>query len=199
MAPHGPALEHFPSGDIPDEDGYGLAIRAPLGVHRLSMHRYPFVNREGEPLVPGSIVRGQIEWLYANAVRNDPTPYVAAVELRAAQERALKEGLRGGRKEGALYESPIKAWVASVDIRDVVGEHVALSKRGTAHCPWGDRHKHGDKHKSLQVYESTQRWWCFSEKIGGNAFDWLLRYEQTTPAELLARLRPHNDGTRSGH
>jgi len=153
MAPHGPALENFPSGDNPDEDGYGLAIRAPLGVHRLSMHRYPFVNREGEPLVPGSIGRGQIEWLYTNAVCNDPTPQVAAVELQEAQERALKEGLRAGAKERKLYESPMKTWSEHHSIREVVEAYVPLNQRGVGRCPRPEHHHAQDRHPSFQVYE----------------------------------------------
>jgi hypothetical protein len=39
LSPYAGGMEVFPAGDVPDEDGMGLCIRAPLGIHRLSMHR----------------------------------------------------------------------------------------------------------------------------------------------------------------
>ena len=94
------------------------------------MHRYPFVNRDGEPLVPGSVVRGQIEWLGAHAVRNDPTPHLTELAAREQAERILRESLPKKAKTNTVYESPIKTWAQSHDIREVVERYVPLNKRG---------------------------------------------------------------------
>jgi CHC2 zinc finger len=187
LSPYAGSMEVFPAGDIPDEDGLGLCIRAPLGIHRLSMHRYPFVTSDGERLVPGSAVRGQIEWLHQHATRNDPDPHIASVEKQAEVPPMLLERSRSDAGN-LIYESPIQRWVDSANVMAVIGEHVSLSRGGMGHCPWGDRHKNGDRHKSLKVYASTGRWWCFSERVGGNAFDFLARYHALSPKELLARL-----------
>ena len=75
------------------------------------------------------------------------------------------------------------------DIRQVVGEYVALSRNGTAHCPWPQQHKEGDQHKSFIVSERTQTWWCFTERVGGNAFDFLSVYHRLDARQTWARIR----------
>jgi hypothetical protein len=66
---------------------------------------------------------------------------------------------------------------------------VELNRSGIGHCPWPQHHKNGDRHKSFGVFPSTQKWWCFTERIGGNAFDFLCRYHQLDAAELLKSIR----------
>lgn len=66
LSPFTVGLEVFPAGDIPDEDGLGLCIRAPLGIHRLSMRRYGIINEDLSLIVPGSLMRGQLDWLTTN-------------------------------------------------------------------------------------------------------------------------------------
>jgi CHC2 zinc finger len=66
---------------------------------------------------------------------------------------------------------------------------VRLSRSGVGRCPWAANHKHGDRHPSFAIFEDTQKWWCFTERIGGNCFDFLCRYHKLTPSEMLKRLR----------
>ncbi len=182
IEPSGPGLEVFPSGDIPDEDGLGLLLRAPLGVHRYSGERYPFIHPDGQPVSPG-IVRGQIDWLARNVRQVDPTPHAGRLpELPSAGEHVVYERTK-------MESSPIQQWVEEHDIREVVERYVRVNRSGVGHCPWPEHHKHGDKHPSFQVFEKSDKWWCYTERVGGNSFDFLLAYHRLTPAELLRRLR----------
>lgn len=177
VGPYAPELEIFPAGDIPDEDGYGLCLRAPLGIHQATQHRYPFIHPSGEPLVHGSVVRGQVYYLYRNVIRNEtPMP-----------QPKLREVPRIVENGNLNYDSPIKRWVEEHDVRGVVGSYVPLSRRGTGHCPWGQNHKNGDSHQSFQVFESTGKWWCHTERVGGNSADFLMRMDRLTPAEFVRK------------
>lgn len=179
LSPSIGALELFLAGDIPDEDGLGLAMRAPLGVHRYTGERYPFVGADLLPVAAG-LVRGQIDWLYRNIERVNPEPMLAQIPEEPATETP-QAGARNRSKDHSL----IAEWVARHDIREVVGRYVQLSRSGIGRCPWPERHKHGDGHPSFAVFDSTQRWWCFTERIGGNAFDFLCRYRNVDAARLL--------------
>ena len=75
----------------------------------------------------------------------------------------------------------------SHDIREVVEQYVPLNKRGVGRCPWPENHHERDKHPSFQVYESTNRWWCYSARIGGDAGNFLMKMEGITPREFVAR------------
>jgi len=182
VEPAAPNLEFFPASDIPDEDGHGLLLRAPLGVHRYTGERYPFIHPSGQPVSPGK-VRGQIDWLGRNVRRIDPTPHIERLpKAHLAREHSIYQGTH-------TEQSPIQAWVEEHDIRSVVERYLHLSRSGVGHCPWGEQHRENDRHKSFQVFSKTGKFWCYTERIGGNSFDFLLRYHNLTPAELLRRIR----------
>lgn len=178
------SLEAFPAGDIPDEDGLGLCIRAPLGIHRLTMQRYGFVHSDLSPIVPGSVVRGQVDWLTEHVQRANPDGLIAA----AGQENHRSVNARGSAIYPVGELQPIAQFVAEHSCRAVIGQFVDLNRRGLGRCHWGDRHKHADSNKSFQVFDVTSRWWCYTERIGGNAFDFLCQYWQSSPSQVLARL-----------
>ena len=56
-------MEFYPSQDAAD-GRYGSLLRVPLGVHRLTGRRYPFVSLQGEKLVPVARTVGEaLSWL----------------------------------------------------------------------------------------------------------------------------------------
>jgi CHC2 zinc finger len=94
------------------------------------------------------------------------------------------------RSASGLYEvSPIKEWVRAVQIREVVGKYVELDRRGRGHCPWGRNHAHNDAKPSFQVFDRDQRFYCFRERIGGDAFSFLCRYFDADAGEVLRLIR----------
>ena len=182
VSPYTADLEVFPAGDIPDHE-LGLCIRAPLGVHRVTGRRYPFVDRDVRSVSEG-MVRGQMMWLHHHVQRADPTSLMAALPAeRPATRAAFMSPLAAGA------ERPIRAWLEANDIREVVGRYVKLSRSGIGRCPWGHRHKHGDCHPSFQVFDTSQRFWCYSERVGGDAFTFLCLYHHLDAATMLRRLR----------
>lgn len=181
LSPYTGDLEVFPAGDIPDQE-LGLCIRAPLGVHQANGHRYPFVDPNLQPVSRG-VVRSQLAWLRDNVQRADPSALIALLPAggqgrRAEYKRPLAEG----------ENSPIRAWIMANDIRDVVGRYVKLSRSGLGRCPWPEHHKSTDRHPSFMVYARSQRWFCFTSRTGGNAFDFLCRYHGLDAKQMLKQL-----------
>jgi len=181
LSPFSGNLEVYPSGDIPDEE-IGLAIRGPLGIHRVNGQRYPFTDDRLRPVSEG-VVRGQLDWLYSNVERVDPVPYIAMMPAEAESQAEIM------RHVHLSESSPIAEWVARHDIADVVGRYVNLSRSGLGHCPWGNKHKHNDRHPSFAIFRRSQKFWCFTERVGGNAFDFLSRYYSLNPQNMLRELR----------
>ena len=126
------------------------------------------------PVSPGK-VRGQLQWLAEHVVKNDPAK-LGTRELFEREERL--------RQAGIVYESPIRAWNDSHDIRDVVGEYVALNRQGIGHCPWPEHHKEGDRHRSFKVWDNTQKYFCFVSREGGRAADFVMKYHRLTPHDF---------------
>jgi hypothetical protein len=184
LSPYSKDLELFPAGDIPDEDGLGLLIRAPLGVHRFSGERYPFVDENMQSVSPGIAV-GQIEWLMSHIQRADAAPHLQLLE--AADRLRVPPSARQSHTS-SLSKGAIAKWVEENDCLAVISQYVELNRRGLGHCPWPERHKHGDRHPSFQVFTSTQRWWCYTERVGGNAFDFLCRYHSQDAKATLHML-----------
>jgi hypothetical protein len=185
LSPYSKDLELFPAGDIPDEDGLGLLIRAPLGVHRFTGQRYPFVDENMQPVSPGVAV-GQIQWLISHVQQADAVPHLQLLE---ASDRLRVSTADRVSHPSSVSRGAIAKWVRGNDIGAVIGQYVQVNRRGLGHCPWGEQHKHGDRHASFQVFSDTQRWWCYTERVGGNAFDFLCRYHSLSAREMLTQLK----------
>lgn len=185
LSPFSKDLELFPARDIPDEDGLGLLIRAPLGVHRFTGQRYPFVDEDMLPVSPG-IAAGQIQWLMTHVQRADATPHLRLLEEMERERVSLvgRESHTSSSARGAIAK-----WVAENDCLAVISQYVELNRRGLGHCPWPNRHKHGDRHPSFQVFTTTQRWYCYTERAGGNVFDFLVRFHSVDPRTMLSWLK----------
>ena len=41
---------------------------------------------------------------------------------------------------------------------------------------------------SFQVYDRTGRWWCYTERRGGNGFDFLCQIENVSAKDMIRRL-----------
>jgi hypothetical protein len=186
LKPFSRGLELFPSGDIPDEEGYGLALRGPLGVHQVTGEYYPFVHENLERVSPGK-VRGQLQWLAEHVVYVDPDRLLPA-EAVPVGNQAAKQPVK--RLEAAVppdATSPIRAFNETRSIRDVVGQVVALDRNNMGRCPHGELHKENDRHKSFTIYEKSNRFWCFTCRKGGNPADFLMWAEGIDAKEFVRR------------
>ncbi len=115
LSPFSDQLEVFPAGDIPDEDGLGLLIRAPLGVHRANGQRYGFVDEQLRPVSEG-VVLGQIDWLSRHIRHADPSRLAERAEQVSASPARRAEIVVFPQRE----HQPIARFVATHDIRSVV-------------------------------------------------------------------------------
>lgn len=73
-----------------------------------------------------------------------------------------------------------------LDIIDIIGQHVALTKSGHTFrglCPF-----HGEKHPSFYVYPEQQSWHCFGCNTGGDAFSFLMKKQGIDFGEALREL-----------
>ncbi|MGD9116473.1 MAG: DNA primase [Dehalococcoidia bacterium] len=73
-----------------------------------------------------------------------------------------------------------------IDIVDVIGQHVALTKSGKTFrglCPF-----HGEKHPSFYVYPDQQSWHCFGCNSGGDAFSFIMKKQGIDFGEALREL-----------
>jgi CHC2 zinc finger len=179
LSPVSRGYELFPAGDIPDEEGYGLALRGPLGVHQLTGRRYPFVDENLAPVSPG-VARGQLAWLKENVVYADPGKLEPLQDPPVVRERAPKP-------YNGVEASPIRAFNETHNIRDVVGQYTRLNRSGVGRCPWGCNHKHNDRSPSFQVYERSNRWYCYTEHRGGDIASFLMAIEEIDAREFVKR------------
>jgi len=189
LLPSCPAgVEFYPKQD--EGNGYGSLIRLPLGVHRLSGRRYPFLVLESRGLVPAcNSLKEMMDWLgtaeRARVPELSPEPTMG----RRAHTSITKNA---GWSAPARYRT-ITEWCAAQDPHEVIGRYVELDRRGMGCCPFGDHHADGkDSHPSFRVYEPSFPggccWYCYTWGYGGNVFNFLARYHRLDAKTLWRRL-----------
>jgi DNA primase len=73
-----------------------------------------------------------------------------------------------------------------IDITDIIGQHITLTKSGRTFrglCPF-----HGEKHPSFYVYPEQQSWHCFGCNTGGDAFSFIMKKQGIDFGEALREL-----------
>lgn len=87
---------------------------------------------------------------------------------------------------GRIPEEKINEIKQAIDIVDVIGEHVQLTKQGRNFlglCPF-----HGEKTPSFSVSPEKQIFHCFGCNAGGNVFSFLMDLEGFSFQEVAAKL-----------
>ncbi|MBX5458786.1 MAG: hypothetical protein IRZ31_17985 [Thermogemmatispora sp.] len=181
------SLEVFPKQDQV-AGGYGSLIRLPLGLHRRSGRRYPFLVADPDGHlhpVAGSREEQLAWWLAQPAVRlpdqvlpapipTMPAPPAGATRVPAARGHPSYSLSPRGRP-APVRVTPILAWCLAQDPYAVIGRYVALDRRGVGCCPFGWHHRAGqDRHPSFKVFPHTPAgncWYCYTWRRGGSLFD----------------------------
>jgi len=73
-----------------------------------------------------------------------------------------------------------------IDIIDIIGQHITLTKSGRTFrglCPF-----HGEKHPSFYVYPEQQSWHCFGCNTGGDVFSFIMKKQGIDFGEALREL-----------
>lgn len=192
-------MELYPKQERASWSEPGSLIRVPLGVHRRSGRRYPFVQREGGRLAPvARSVSETLAWL-AHVERVTVPDVLAVAPALPVLDQAAGQGTHtyvAGVGGGASLTSftSIRAWCAAQDSVAVIAHYVDLDRRGMGCCPFGEHHADGkDAHPSLWVHEprgpGAPCWYCHVWGRGGNLFDFLMLYTGLDARALWARIR----------
>jgi hypothetical protein len=170
-------------------------VRVPLGVHRLTGQRYPFVSLVGGQLEPvARSLSAVLTWL--STVERVRVPDLEMWE-ETSPARVLsthKNTLQNlvpipvpGRKMS------IQEWCLQQNSIEVIGRYVALDDKGMGCCPFGWHHQDGrDSRSSLWVYRPRGSdlccWYCHAWQQGGSLFDFLRYYYGLDARSLWHRI-----------
>ena len=80
---------------------------------------------------------------------------------------------------GKIKQIPIKKVVEYLGLK--------LSQNNKAQCP-ESLHKNNDKKPSLQIYEETNSWFCFTCGVGGSVIDLVCLVRQCSIAKAIRKL-----------
>ena len=190
LLPYCPSdMEFYPKQD--EGKGYGSLIRLPLGIHRKSGQRYPFVERSAAGIVSLTSTDDQrTAWL--SSITCMEVPLHAKVQECPPPHPLLSHPKAQRVETGG--SSPIRQWNANQDHYQVIGRYVSLSARGVGQCPFGDHHSNGkDTQASFKVYDPNVPggycWYCYTWQKGGSVFDFLRYYYQLDTQELWERIQ----------
>lgn len=199
LLPYCPAgVEFYPKRGWATWDAPGSVVRVPLGVHRLTGLRYPFLvpADTGDRVVPAAhTIEASLDWLAR--VRRVPVPERERERVRdevdsATPQPFLAQGVGLGTPSPA-DRLTIHAWCDRQDSLAVLGRYLQIDGRGMACCPFGSHHDDGkDTHPSLWVHAPTisggRCWYCNVWKRGGNLFDFLCVWYDVTPRQMWRRI-----------
>ncbi len=147
-------------------DGPGSCIRLPLGVHRKTGDRYPFVGLGDW--------RAQLEALSHPA--NIATSDVLRYQYFAPRRPRAPLPANG--------EMPIWQKIKrEIPIGDIVSRYVELDAKGRGRCPF-----HDDQHPSFSVNFDEGYWHCFAGCGGGSVIDFWMKVNNMTFVEAVGDL-----------
>lgn len=178
--------------------GYGSLIRLPLGVHRKSGQRYPFVAWEHERgLVPvARTVHSTLSWLATVKLANVPALVcVPPTPINVSPPRTHTTSFsKTTHKTARAFPATIRAWSANQDPAQLIGRYVDLNAAGVGNCPFGEHHTQGkDTHASFKVYQPGTPggycWYCYVWQQGGSVFDFLRYWYGLDAREMWRRLQ----------
>ncbi|MBV9691663.1 MAG: hypothetical protein JO202_18355 [Ktedonobacteraceae bacterium] len=196
LVPYCPAgVELYPKQERASYEHPGSLMRVPLGVHRRSLRRYPFVRwQDGQFVVVAGSVLQTLAWL--RTVERVTVPAVLSrprQDVQAPRDKR-KYPSKGSRLTPLDPKLTIRDWCLAHDPVEVIGCYVALDERGMGCCPFGWHHSDGrDSHPSLWVYQPRKGdlccWYCHVWQRGGSLFDFLRYYHGLDARTLWQRIR----------
>ena len=196
LLPYCPAgVEFYPKQD--ESAAVGSLIRVPLGIHRRSGQRYPFVVWQRGQFVPvAADLAGMLSALKAvRRVAVSPALLPAGPTSDEQTTPPTSQALRHLATPAGYPPHPtIADWCAEQDPFALIGRYVHLDSRGMGHCPFGEHHVGGrDTHASFQVFRPKRPggtcWRCYTGNISGDVFNFLQLYSGMDAGKLWTRLR----------
>ena len=191
------SVEFYPKQDYLAPGESGSVIRLPLGIHRKSRGWYPFVEMSGQGiLVPvGDTIADCCAWAY-QYVQRVAVPETVLCQAAASEYVLVRNaGMQSSGKIGQDVMAPvgrgaIRAWCRAHNIVEVIGQYVALDRRGVGSCPFKEHHYRGDVRPSFQVFGGADpHWYCHTWGRAGDLFDFCCLYNHLSPQEAWERLQ----------
>ena len=183
-------VEFYPKQDrLTPESPYGSLIRLPLGIHRLTGERYPFVE----------VVNGHVYPLASSVVdmlsvfSDFESVVLPSVVPPSSMPSPQTIPFNPSSSPSAGAQMTIRDWCMQHDPLSVIGRYVALNASGVGCCPFGFHHDDGvDTHPSLYVYRPTSPdlrcWYCHTWGQGGSLFDFFRLYYGLEARDLWHRI-----------
>jgi hypothetical protein len=148
-------------------DGPGSCIRLPLGIHRKTGDRYPFVGLGDW--------HAQLEAL----AHPETIPPAEVLKYQYHQPVHVTRPTLPANGEAPIWQK-IKQ---RVPIGEVVARYVDLDAKGRGRCPF-----HDDQHPSFSVNFDEGYWHCFAGCGGGSVIDFWMKINNMTFAEAVGDL-----------
>lgn len=147
-------------------EGPGSCIRLPLGIHRKTGDRYPFVGLGDW--------QAQLEALsHPEVVSIEDVLQYQYVEPAHARAPLAVDG-----------ELPVWEKIKQrISIGEMVSRYVELDSKGRGRCPF-----HDDQHPSFSVNFDEGYWHCFAGCGGGSVIDFWMKLNNMTFAEAVGDL-----------
>jgi hypothetical protein len=147
-------------------EGPGSCIRLPLGIHRKTGDRYPFV--------------GLGDWRSQLQALSHPE----TIALEEVLKYQYEEPVRARAPLPITGELPVWEKIKrQVPIGEIVSRYVDLDAKGRGRCPF-----HDDQHPSLSVNFDEGYWHCFAGCGGGSVIDFWMKLNNMTFAEAVGDL-----------
>ncbi len=176
----------------------GNLVRGPLGIHRLTGRRYPFVDPVSlQPVA--QTPEGTIDYLGSKL----PTPITEVKEHLARLPDHAKGAAPLSARSVSLSRSASTAEVTKHrlgDVYDFISRYVPLDETGRGPCPFHPP----DRHSSFAVNRQQGYWICFHEvnprtgrHLGGDIIAFWMKFRDLSFQEALRDLYwlQHASGT----
>ncbi len=147
-------------------EGPGSCIRLPLGIHRKTGDRYPFV--------------GLGDWRSQLEALSHPEAIPTADILRYQYEEPVHA------RAAAPINGELPVWEKikqRISIGEMVSKYVDLDSKGRGRCPF-----HDDQHPSFSVNFDEGYWHCFAGCGGGSVIDFWMKLNNMTFVEAVSDL-----------
>lgn len=184
-------VEVYPKRDQLDPNTrVGTLVRGPLGIHRLSGKRYPFVDPVSLTPVAATVL-GTISYLAeaerVSSERVEVELATIAIEPIKSPPRPWTSSPRRSTRQHSI--AALKERLG--DPYEFIRAYVDLDERGRGHCPFHPP----DRHPSFAVNRAGGYWTCFHEVnprtgryLGGDVIEFYKRLRGVSYAEVLREL-----------
>jgi hypothetical protein len=175
--------------------GVGSLIRLPLGVHRLSGQRYPFVSYQNGAIAPtAATLYKTLTWLQTVERVQVPQTIISEPPRDQVDRGAHMLPNKSPAYRPVTGYSSIREWTEDQDPLMIISRYVKLNGSGLGCCPFGEHHSDGkDSNPSFRAYKPSYRgassWYCYAWQRGGNVFDFLCLYHGLDAAAMWARIQ----------